>query len=370
MPPSPSVRRLLRIWFPGRLMPRREAPLPPFSRLLDGLTGLALWPVSWGFALVVQVRRLAYRWGWLRAERLPVPVVVVGNLTVGGAGKTPLVVRLAQDLAAAGRHPGIVSRGYGAEVLRPQAVSPEATAAAVGDEPLLLARRTGVPVWVGRDRVATGRALLAAHPEVDVLLCDDGLQHYRLARDVEIVVFDARGAGNGRLLPAGPLREPLSRLAQAHALVYNELPDALALRSTSHLPAFQMSLEPGEFVALAEPQRRCQAQDLAGKVLHGVAGIGDPGRFFRTLGDLGLTVVPHPFPDHHAYRTEDFSFLRPGEVALLTEKDGVKCARLHLGEAWVLPVEARVTPDISAFILESLHGRETAGHPGVPPLQG
>ncbi len=290
------------------------------------------------------------------AERLPVPVIVVGNITVGGAGKTPLTIALAQALRAAGYRPGIVSRGYGRTTRTVLPVSETATPAEVGDEPLLMARRTGLPVWVGRDRAAAGRALLAAHSEVDVLLCDDGLQHARLGRDIELAVFDRRGAGNGWRLPFGPLREPLSRLSRVDAVVFN---GSASVAVPAGVPAFTMQLRPAAFQALGNPVQTCTAAALHGKPLHAVAGIGHPERFFQTLADLGLSVVPHPFPDHHAYTAGDLSFAMP-QILLMTEKDAVKCAALSLGECWVLPVEADLPPALVELILEKLRGRQAA----------
>ena len=325
---------------------------------------LPLLPVSWLFGCVVALRRALYRLRLIPSFRLPVPVVVVGNLTVGGSGKTPLVLWLVARLREQGRHPGIISRGYGGkagrEILR---VTVTSDAASVGDEPLLLARRSGVPVFVGRDRFAAGRALLAEHPECDIVVSDDGLQHYRLERTAEIVVFDGRGAGNGHLLPAGPLREPLSRVALATAVVWNGGIGHLD-RDDGGLPRFSMRLAGGRFVGLNDRQRTCSAEQLLGKPLHAVAGIGDPSRFFAQLAAMGLEFSPHPFPDHHAYGAQDFSFASGG-VLLMTEKDAVKCAGLALPEAWVLPVEARI--DDAPFgrslldtILEKLNGRTLA----------
>ncbi|MEO6354770.1 MAG: tetraacyldisaccharide 4'-kinase, partial [Burkholderiaceae bacterium] len=176
--------------------------------LRRGLLACALWPLSRLFGTLLALRRALYRCGWLAAVRLPVPVIIVGNVFVGGTGKTPLTIWLVEALRRAGRAPGVISRGYGASTTTPRLVLPDATPQQVGDEPLLIARRAQCPVVVGRDRVAAAKALLAAHPELDCIVSDDGLQHYRLARDVEIVLFDGRGAGNGWLLPAGPLREP------------------------------------------------------------------------------------------------------------------------------------------------------------------
>lgn len=311
-----------------------------------------LLPLAWLFGAVAGLRRLAYRRGWLRQERLPVPVVVVGNLIVGGAGKTPLTLHLVEALRRAGKHPGIISRGYGGqgEVL---SVSASSDPHRVGDEPVLLAARSGVPVFVGRRRADAGRALLAAHPDVDVLVCDDGLQHYALARDVEIVVSDRRGLGNGRLLPAGPLREPRSRLASVDALVVHSGGEAL------RADAFTMDLQPGDFYALRDPKRQAAPADWADRRLHAMAGIGHPERFFATLRAIGLAFVEHPFPDHHVYVADDFSFVGDG-VLLMTEKDAVKCRPFYQGEAWVLPITAHVSPALVALVLEKIDGRQTA----------
>jgi tetraacyldisaccharide 4'-kinase len=323
---------------------------------------LPLLPLSWLFRAVAASRRFLYCRGILPSVAPTVPVVVVGNLTVGGSGKTPLTLWLVKSLAERGWHPGIVSRGYGgAGGGAVRAVTPDAAAAVVGDEPLLLARRSGVPVFVGQDRAAAANALLAVHPECDVLVADDGLQHYRLARRAEIAVFDRRGAGNGHLLPAGPLREPLCRLAGMTAVVIN---GGTARVNPTGTPCFSMFLAGTCFVALDDPRKTCSAVDLRGKSLYALAGIGDPARFYCQLADLGLRFSRHPFPDHRVYSAEDLAFARDG-VLLMTEKDAVKCAGLSLSEAWVLPVEARVedAPDGSSLlegILEKLNGRTSA----------
>lgn len=318
----------------------------------------ALWLL---LPLFLPLNRLFAGLAWLkrlqtRAQRLPVPVVVVGNITVGGAGKTPLTIHLAAALRERGWRPGIVSRGYGGANARPRPVEVDSTPAAVGDEPILLARHSGVPVWVGRDRAAAGQALLAAQPEVNVILCDDGLQHYRLGRDVELAVFDGRGAGNGWRLPLGPLREPLARLAEVDAVICNGQPDERLPRA---VPCFSMRLLPGAFWRLGNASQRCSAAELAGKKLYALAGIGDPGRFFRTLQGLGLAFAAHPFPDHHAYAAADLAFAKDG-VLLMTEKDAVKCAGLTAGETWVLPVEAELSPALTELVVEKLRGRPTA----------
>ncbi|MCK9387548.1 MAG: tetraacyldisaccharide 4'-kinase [Sulfuritalea sp.] len=316
-----------------------------------------LFPFSLAFILLVALRRALYRAGLLRRERLPVPVVVVGNITVGGTGKTPLVIHLALALRALGRHPGIVSRGYRGSAAQVEEVTPVSDPGAAGDEPLLLARRSGCPVFVGRDRTAAGRALLAAHPQCDVILADDGLQHYRLARDVEVAMFDERGLMNGWCLPAGPLRESVSRLAQVDAVVLNG--SAVSPAPTFERPVFGMRLRGESFHRLDDPLMQCRAADLAGRKLHAVAGIGAPQRFFDQLSEMGMSFIEHAFADHHSYSAEELAFV--GDAILTTEKDAVKLTRLSLPlPVWVLPVTAEVSPDLAAFVLEKLNGHPPA----------
>ena len=320
-------------------------------------------PLSWLFRGLVQLRRALYAFGVMRSFRLSVPVVVVGNLTVGGSGKTPLVLWLVDELRAHGWRPGVISRGYGGAGEGEQVVGAVSDARVVGDEPLLLARRSQVPVAVGRDRVAAGRTLLAAYPECNVIVSDDGLQHYRLQRDAELIVFDGRGGGNQRMLPAGPLREPMQRLRSVTGVVWNcEERSGFALAAT--LPQFRMILSGQSFSALSDPLRRCQADDLRGRRLFAIAGIGDPSRFFAQLARLGLDFEAHPFPDHHRYQAGDLAFARDG-VLLMTEKDAVKCAAMDLDEAWVLPVAATIEAahdgkTLLGTILEKLDGRTPA----------
>jgi len=320
----------------------------------------ALWlllPLHALFVFISTCRRLAYRCGILAAIRLPVPVVVVGNLVAGGVGKTPLVLWLAEQLRQRGWRPGILSRGYGGAGIGVRRVFPDAAAAEVGDEPLLLARRSGLPVWVGADRVEAGKALLAAHPEVDVLIADDGLQHYRLARDVEIAIVDGRGTGNGWRLPLGPLRESLSRLNTVSALVFNGTVDA-GVGAACPVPQFAMRLISGDCYRLDDAAITCPASALAEKPLHAVAGIGHPERFFASLRTLGLNFEAHAYPDHHAYTAADLDF-GPAAVVLMTEKDAVKCSGLTRAEVWVLPVSAQVPPALADLVVETLNGRQT-----------
>lgn len=314
-----------------------------------------LWPVSMVFAKLARRRRAR-----LHPERLATPVIVVGGITVGGAGKTPLTLYLVDALRSRGYVPGIVSRGYGGKARGVVEVTPESSSLRVGDEPLLLRRRAGCPVFVGRDRVAAGKALLAKHPDVNLILSDDGLQHYRLARDLEIAVFDRRGLGNGWQLPAGPLREPIERLCEVDAVVLNNAPLAAIKAAGSPAAVFSMQLEGREFYRLDDPAQKLAPDELRGKRLHAVAGIGEPQRFFDHLRGLGLSFVPHAFPDHHAYARSDLDF---GEgVILSTEKDAVKLRAVLAPdvEAWVLPVTAVLSPGLDQLIVEKLNGRTPA----------
>ncbi len=321
-----------------------------------GVLARVLWPLGFIFSIVVALRRMAYRRGWMGVERLPVPVVVVGNIIAGGAGKTPLTLWLAQQLTTLGRKPGIVSRGYGRETSRilEVKVGTGGTAANVGDEPLLLAQRSGCPVFVGSDRAAAAQALLAAYPDSDLILCDDGLQHYRLARDVEIAVIDRRGLMNGWLQPAGPLREPASRLREVDALVLNDTEAA----PVTGVPLFRMHLEGDIFYQLDNPATTCTISDLQGLKLHAVAGIGEPQRFFDHLAASGLRFESQAFPDHHHYTSADLSFA--GDALVMTEKDALKCAGLTTLPIWVLPVDACIEPDLARFVLEKIDGSAPA----------
>ncbi|MCX7627496.1 MAG: tetraacyldisaccharide 4'-kinase [Methylophilaceae bacterium] len=311
---------------------------------------IVLWPCSWLFALLVALRRAAYQWGFLKSLGLPIPVIVVGNLTVGGTGKTPLVLWLVHFLRRQGFRPAIISRGYGGRVHRPHAVSAQSDPALVGDEPVLLAQRASCPVWVGTDRVEVARALLSARPDCDVLISDDGLQHYRMRRDVEIVVVDGqRGFGNKRMLPAGPLREPMSRLESVDAVVMH----GGSVKSGQ----YAMRLVGNVFVNLRDRQRTAEASMFKGRHLHAVAGIGFPARFFDQLRQLGLSIVAHPFPDHHVYRPHELQF-EDADAILMTEKDGVKCIAFAPENAWMLVVDAEVDPALGDKVLEKLRKRD------------
>ncbi|MFO1316893.1 MAG: tetraacyldisaccharide 4'-kinase [Burkholderiales bacterium] len=317
-----------------------------------------LWPLSLLFRAAAAARRALYRAGVLRAQRLPVPVVVVGNVTVGGGGKTPLACALAEALAARGFHPALVSRGYGGSATGERAVAPDDDPAVVGDEPLILAA-TGFPVWIGHDRVAAARALVAAHPACDVVIADDGLQHYRLARDVEVVAVDGtRNFGNGLVLPAGPLREPVARLATADAVVRVVGPgDPHAVRAGGRETV--ALLEPLPWRNAVDASRTTDAAAWRGRAVHAIAGIANPGRFFALVRAQGIAATEHAFPDHHPFSAADVAF--PGAAAILmTQKDAVKCARLADARCWYLPVRAVLDPALVALVEDKVRGSQTA----------
>lgn len=329
--------------------------------LRRGPLACALWPLSLLFRALAGLRAVLYRTGLLQSGRLPVPVVVVGNIFIGGTGKTPLTIWLAEALLAAGLRPGVISRGHGGEGETPRAVTPGSDAREVGDEPLLIARRAKVPVFVGRKRVEAGRALLAAHPDVDVLITDDGLQHYALARDLEIILFDGRGVGNGWLLPAGPLREPPSRRRDFTVVNAPEIGPELA-RAVGGQP-FRMQLAGDSAERLMDPSERAPLAGFAGRRILAAAGIGNPGRFFAMLRNAGLAFAELALPDHYDFRENPFA-ASDADVILITEKDAVKCGQLenlkHDPRLWVVPVTARIDAALAEQIVEKCRGRSTA----------
>ncbi|MBK1706409.1 tetraacyldisaccharide 4'-kinase [Halochromatium glycolicum] len=310
--------------------------------------GPVLAPLAWLYCRIAALRRRAYQQGWLRSFSVSVPVIVVGNLTVGGTGKTPLVLWMAEYLSGRGYRPGIALRGYRAQrsvAEGPQQVAPDADPLRFGDEAVLLAKRSHCPVVAGRDRVAAAK-VLADQCGCDLVLTDDGLQHYRLRRQLEILVLDGeRRLGNGRCLPAGPLREPQERLATADLVVVNG--DA----NDGH----HISLAPGAAVNLQDSSLQRPLRSFADETLTAVAGIGHPQRFFRMLEDLGLSVRPIAYPDHHAFRASDLEHWPPGPV-LMTEKDAVKCQRFARPEHWFVPVTAVPSATFVAALDRALAG--------------
>jgi len=312
-----------------------------------------LQPLAGVYQGVVALRRRAYAAGWLRRGAAGKPVVVVGNLTVGGTGKTPFTIWLSQQLSAAGLKVGVVSRGYGRHDQALRAVDPQGDWHEVGDEPLIISRHSGAAVVVGADRLAAARALA---PRVDVVLADDGLQHLALARDCEIVLVDgARGFGNQRLLPAGPLREPLTRLASADAVVITGPPQHASLANLPHSNVYRMSLELGNAAQLGSRAVRALSA-WRGSRVHAVAGIGNPARFFAALRGCGIEVLEHAFADHHVFSAAELDFGDELPV-LMTEKDAVKCLPFANQRLWYVPISAQLAAEAARALLARVLAR-------------
>ena len=310
--------------------------------------GRWLIPFSSIYRTIIRFRRFLYRAGWLKRHDLPVPVIVVGNITVGGTGKTPLIIWLAQLLKANGFKPGIISRGYGGEAeVWPQRVSLDSDVKRVGDEALLLARHTGCPMAVGPERIKAAQMLLRQE-HCDVILSDDGLQHYALGRDIEIAVVDGeRLFGNGLCLPAGPLREPLDRIDGVDFVIVNG--------TKTEANQFSMHLEGHSAINLVSGEVK-PLEDFVERDCHAVAGIGHPGRFFKLLDKAGIACTVHIFPDHHAFQADDIVF--NAEPVLMTEKDAVKCAAFARDSHWYVPVAAAVGPSFADQLLNLLREKK------------
>ena len=316
--------RLLKAWYAGH----------PALALLRPLEAL--------YRRVVLRKRQRFLAGESSSYRAPVPVVVVGNITVGGTGKTPLILWLIEHCRRQGLRVGVVSRGYGATPPQlPWRVRADQSAAQAGDEPLLIVQRSGVPLMIDPDRSRAVQALLAAEP-LDLILSDDGLQHYRLARDLELVLIDAaRGLGNRRCLPAGPLREPVERLHEVDAVLFNG-----AVADSDEGYAF--GLEPTALVNVRSGERRGVEHFPPGQAVHAVAGIGNPQRFFNTLQGLNWRPEPHPFADHAVYSAEALNFT-PSLPLVMTEKDAVKCRAFAAADWWYLAVDAVPSPSFARW---------------------
>jgi len=328
-------------WYQSSLHPLL-LPLLPFSYVYGWLTGLRRW---------------VYRTGIKNSQKFPIPVIVIGNITVGGTGKTPLTAWLAERLIQAGFKPGIAMRGVGGKRNHsPRLVAADADPYQMGDEAVLLAQNTHCPVAICIDRSKAVQQLIDA--SCNIILTDDGLQHYRLARQVEIAVIDgSRYFGNGKLLPAGPLREPPHRLNTVDFVVINA-----AEKATSKLPenrvTFDMQLHSPYFVALDHPTRQAALSQFASQTAHAIAGIGNPQRFFDLLKHFNINIIPHAFPDHHPYQAADLDF--PDQLPILmTEKDAVKCKNLVLNKKirerlWVLPVKAELSSEFIDKLLQKI----------------
>lgn len=321
--------------------------------LRRGALARLLFPVSLLYRALGALHRAAYGAGLLETERLSVPVIVVGNVIAGGAGKTPVVLALLQHLQARGLLPGVVSRGYGRSNSDCLEVREQDTAARVGDEPLLLKSRSGVPVFVAQRRAEAGRALLHAHPGVQVIVSDDGLQHHALERDIEVCVFDGRGVGNGWLLPAGPLREPWPR--HVDLVLSHGRPPGIA----GH--GMERSLSPD--MVRGDGARRPLAQ-LQGQSVHAVAGIANPESFFSMLRAAGLVLAgTHALPDHHDFA--DGAGLPEGPL-VCTEKDAVKLWRLR-PDAWAVPLQVAIPDAFWAELDRLLDARLSSPHGSPTP---
>jgi tetraacyldisaccharide 4'-kinase len=315
---------------------------------------ILLTPVALVYCLIVRLRRILYRLGILRSHALPVPVIVVGNLTVGGTGKTPLVAWLAVLLQQSGYRPGIIARGYRGRARHwPQQVRPDSDPVMVGDEAVLLAGLGGCPVAVAPRRVEAARALLE-HNTCDLILSDDGLQHYALRRDVEIVVMDGiRRMGNGFCLPAGPLREPAGRRTEADLVVVNGLVKQ---------GEYPMTMRCITAYSLAAGGQARDLKSFRGQTVHAVAGIGNPGRFFAALRQAGLVVEEHAFADHHQFVIHEIEF-HDGRPVIMTEKDAVKCRGFNLENSWFVPAVIEMGRDFEKRILKLVEAGMLAAHP-------
>lgn len=325
---------------------------------------LVLAPVSLLFCLLVSLRRLLYRFGIFASYQSRLPVIVVGNIYIGGNGKTPFVIWLAQQLQSAGYRPGIVSRGYGAlaqpdEFPWPREVSSSKHIQWFGDEPVLIHQATRCPVFVDPNR---SRAIKKLEQDgvCNVIISDDGLQHYAMSRLLEINITDAqRRYGNGLCLPAGPLRETRGRLRSVDYIVYNISQTQKTLMVPDNSKEFTMDYEVDALQVLNEcsggdrGSEPMTLEDFKGKIVHAVAGIAQPDNFFRLLQSHGLTVIEHPFEDHHQYQEEELHFDSPYPI-IMTEKDAVKCRHFSLSQCWFVPIRARIAPDLAQGIINRL----------------
>lgn len=310
-----------------------------------------LAPLGRAYGQGVGLVHEAYRSGRIKTLVLPVPVIVVGNITVGGTGKTPLTIWMAQMLKQQGLRPGIISRGYGGITpRRPLDVTFNTSPRLAGDEPVMMARKTGCPVSVFPRRVDAAYSLINRY-NVDVIIADDGLQHHELGRDIEIAVVDgSRGFGNGHLLPAGPLREPVERLASVDFIISN---------GKGETDGLVMQLQPGRITNLRQRCMKRSVEAFDGETVHAVAGIGNPDRFFQSLKRQGLKIEPHAFPDHHAYTRRDFDFAKDDPI-IMTEKDAIKCQAFASENLWYQPVEAVLPAEFPSLLMKTLREKFNA----------
>ncbi len=297
-----------------------------------------LSPIAGIYRLIIALRYLLYKYNIKKTSKFKLPIIIVGNITVGGTGKTPLVIWLAEFLQKQGFQPGIVSRGYNSKATYPYEVKENSTAAEVGDEALLIKQRTKCPMVIAPNRVAAVQKLLETN-NCNIIISDDGLQHYALSRDLEIAVIDAKQRfGNGFCLPAGPLREPIKWLQQVDLIIEN---------GTS------MQLLPDKLYNLAEPELTKDLTEFKGKTVHAIAGIGNPQRFFTMLRNFDINVIEHPFPDHYVFHPQDLSY-NDELMVLMTEKDAVKCQQLDNNKYWCVPITVQLDERFVQNLLQLL----------------
>lgn len=316
--------------------------------------GLLLLPLSWLYKFVIFIRRLCYQSGLIPVNQINVPVIIVGNITVGGTGKTPLVIWLAEYFKEKGFKPGIVSRGYGGKLSgKTQQVRPDSDPRLVGDEPVLIAKRTSCPVAVAVKRRKAAEELIE-YCDCDLILCDDGMQHYSLGRDIEIAVIDGqRRFGNGLCLPAGPLREPVSRL---------DTVDFVVSKFVAGRHEYKMEYSYGDLISLTQPSKTTPISSFADESVHVIAGIGNPNRYFSYFRNNKIKLIMHEFPDHHAFTADDINF-NDGLPVVMTEKDAVKCTAFATQQHWYLPISASLadsfTYRLDALMKEIMNGQKT-----------
>jgi tetraacyldisaccharide 4'-kinase len=329
---------------------------------------IVLRPLSWLFAAIIAVRRFFFRAGISNITKVGVPVVIVGNISAGGTGKTPLVIALAELLEKSNKHPGVVTRGYVQSRMQPRTLAPPIVSQqgtiTASDEAMLMSQRLRAPVFANPDRVAAAQLLLKRYPNTDVIISDDGLQHYRLGRDIEIAVVDGqRGFGNQQLIPAGPLRESVARLKTVDCIVVNGVAKIGLDLEQYGVPVFRMNLGNEKFFKLSGGDAVSPADFLTTcekKKIHALAGIGNPQRFFDHLKRLGIICnATHPFSDHHAFARADLNF-PDADIILMTEKDAVKCKAFADDRMWTMRVDALLPTEFDEFILERLNSISSA----------
>ena len=305
-----------------------------------------LVPLSLIYLLIIFVRKLLYKLSILKSYKIRVPVVIVGNINLGGTGKTPLALWILEKLLIKGLHPGLISRGYGSKINSYKEVTLTSNVSEVGDEPLLIKSKLNLPVFVGADRVAVAQALLSKYPKVNIIISDDGLQHYRLARNFEIIVKDSsRGFGNGYIFPAGPLREPISRLNSVDALVINGDSDYVS----HYKMCYQFDL-----LVNCKNHKKIQVNKLPYSKNIAVTAIGNPDNFFKSLSELKIKFTKKIYNDHHLFTKKDFNFFDSSTNIIMTEKDAVKCKNFARDNFWYLPIKPKVDQQLFLTIIKKL----------------